>query len=189
MRKLYNPFEKYSDRTLFTAGLAITILGSVLGYFLDAKFDHLLHISFTGATFLEPFIDNTVNLFILFTVLYIVGYFINKKTRVIDILNTVMISRGPFYLSVLVNSNGYFADITKRMVTAGGNLSSITTGELAFMLAAALIAISVLVWSIALLYNGFRVATNLKKAIHQVSFALGIIIADILSIYIIYLIN
>ena len=75
------------------------------------------------------------------------------------------------------------------MVTAGPDLSSIATTDLIILLAAAALSIVALVWSVALLYNGFRVATNLKKTIHKAALALGILIADIISIYIIYLIN
>ena len=170
-------------------GIAITIAGCVLGYFLNAKFDSLLHISFTGGSFIEPFIDNAVNIVILSAALYTVGYIINKKTRVIDILTTVMISRGPFYLSVLVNINSYFAAVTERMIASGPNLSALRTADIVMLLIAAALSILALIWSIALLYNGFRVATNLKKTVHKVAFALGILIADLLSIYIIYLID
>ena len=189
MKNLYNPFEKYSGNILLLIGIAITIAGSVLGYLLGAKFDSILHISFMNTPFIEPFIDNAVNIALLFTALYIVGYFINKKTRVIDILTTALISRGPFYLAVLVNINGYFGELTRRMVTAGPDLSSIATIDLIILLAAAALSIVALVWSVALLYNGFKVATNLKKTIHKAALALGILIADVISIYIIYLIN
>ena len=79
---------------------------------LGAKFDSILHISFMDTPFIEPFIDNGVNIALLFTALYIVGYLINKKTRIIDIVTTALISRGPFYLAVLVNINGYFGELT-----------------------------------------------------------------------------
>jgi len=189
MKTLYNSFEKYSETSLFLVGIAITIAGSLLGYLLEAKFDSILHISFTGGSFTGLFIDNIVNITILFAALYTVGYVINKKTRMIDVLTTVIISRGPFYLSVLININGYFGKITEQIMAGGGSLSAVSTADLSMLLVAAVLSILVLVWSIALLYNGFRVATNLKKTVHKVSFAFGILIADVLSIYIIYLIN
>ena len=183
MKKLlFNPFEKYDGRPVLTLGLLATLIGSILGYAFNARFDGVIDMHFAPeVTFAEPFTDNIFNIAILFFVLYAAGRYINNRTRPIDILGIVMIARLPFYLDTFTNINNYMYDFGEKVMSMGTDLAKIDPLELMLPAFIALIILPLLVWYIALLYNGFKTATNLKTSQHKAWFAIAIVIAEILS--------
>jgi hypothetical protein len=187
---LFNPFEKYDGRPMLTIGLVATVIGSLLGFAFNARYDGVIHISYVeNVTFAEPFTDNVFNITCMFIAFYLFGYFINKKTRPIDILATVMIARLPFYITTLDNINGFIYKQSTLMMEAGMDMASIDQTNLIIVTALALLSLPFVVWYIALLYNGFKTAVHLKTATHKVMFVLAIIVAEVLSrifFYIIY---
>jgi len=183
MKKLlFNPFEKYDGRPILALGLVATLIGSFLGLIFNARFDGVIDMHFAPkVAFAEPFTDNVFNIAILFFVLYAIGRSINNKTRPIDILGIVMLARLPFYLDTLTNINGYMYKFGEKVMKMGDNPMSIDPTEILIPASLALITLPLLVWYIALLYNGFKTATNLKTPQHKAWFAIAIVIAEILS--------
>jgi hypothetical protein len=182
MKRLFNPFEKYSETRLLIVGLLLTIAGSFLAYAFSTRLDGVLHASpMAGVTFIQPFIDNFIITLSLFGVLYAFGVFINKKTRLIDILNTVLISHSTMYLTLFGNWGGFIENISPAKVPSGT--------ELLLLMVFGLFTIALLVWFIALLYNGFKTATNLKTVWQKVAFGVLILVADVISRLLISYIN
>jgi hypothetical protein len=180
---LLNPFEKYNENQLFLFGVLITLLGSYLAYYFGARLDGALDLHFSdGIELKQPFLDNAINIPTLVIFLYIAALSINKKTRIIDIMNTVLVSRTILCIIPLFNIGGL-------MYTPGEDPMSMSTPEMAIQIIFAIILIAFIIWFIALLYNGFKVATNLKTTKHKIIFAVAILAAEILSKYIIITLN
>ncbi len=191
MKKLlFNPFEKYDGRPLLTFGLLATIIGSFLGYVFKSRYDGAFHISpVQRVEMMEPLTDNIFNIACLFFALYLFGYIINKKTRPIDILSTVMIARLPFYITTLSNINGFIYLQTQAYITEGPQALMENQSDLLIMTGIGFLILPFLVWYIALLYNGFKTAVNIKTVTHKLLFAVALIVAHILSgilFYILY---
>lgn len=189
MKKLLlNPFEKYSELQLLVFGIILTITGSVLAFYCNARFDGVIDLHFSeGVTLWDPFIDNAINIVSLFIFLFILGLLINTKTRIIDIVTTILIARAPFYLLSLVNCTNIMVRIQSNIDPA--NLYNITfsASELVILIIFSLVSILFLVWFVALLYNGFKTASNIKLTSHKVMFAIAILLAEILSKVILYI--
>lgn len=186
---LFNPFEKYDARALLFVGLLATVLGSILGYHFNARFDGVLDLHFTAnVKYVEPFSDNVFNIAFLFISLFILGRTINKKVRPIDILATAMIARLPFYLACFANGDGKLLIETAKAFENGPAAVDVNPLDLVAATALGFLIIPFLVWYIALLYNGFKVAVNAKTAKHNLLFALALIIAEILSKILLYII-
>lgn len=189
MKKLLlNPFEKYTEWQLLVFGIILTITGSFLAFYCNARFDGAIDLHFgEGVTLWEPFIDNAINIVCLFIFLFILGLVINTKTRIIDIVTTILIARVPFYLLSLVNCTNIMVRIQSNIDPA--NLYNITfsTSELIVLIIFSLVSILFLVWFVVLLYNGFKTATNIKQTSHKVMFAVAILLAEILSKIILYI--
>lgn len=183
MKKLlFNPFEKYDGRALLAIGLVATLIGSMLGYAFNARFDGAIDMHFTyNVPFAQPFTDNIFNIAILFFTLHLYGFTINKKTRPADILGTIMLARLPFYLGTLFNINGFIARTTEALVGLDMHNIKLNPADLVIIIITGLVSLALLVWYIALLYNGFKTATNLKTTNQKVLFAVTIIVAEILS--------
>ena len=184
---LFNPFEKYAENKLFVLGVLITLAGSYLGYLFQGRFDGVVDLHFVPSTTLfEPLIDNLINIVVLFLLLFILGKYINSKTRAIDILTPVLIARFPFYLLTFSNYQNYISGVSEKLI-ASLNLQNkptelnIATSDMIITLLFALISILFLIWFVILLFNGFKVATNSRGIKNNLLFAGAIVLAEILS--------
>lgn len=184
---LFNPFEKYNENKLLLFGLLITIIGSLLGYLFQGRFDGVLDLHFPGkVTLLEPFIDNVINAVTLFCLLFLLGKYINPKTRLIDIITVVLIARAPLYLLTFSNYKNFSFNLGQKILTQlnpqnlkdGLNLEA---SEMILTIAIAGISILFTVWFIILLFNGFKVATNSKGVKNNLMFAGSLLFAEIIS--------
>ncbi|HZW78614.1 MAG TPA: hypothetical protein VFF21_09950 [Flavobacteriaceae bacterium] len=187
MKKWINPFEKYSESRLISFGLAFYVIGSLMAYFFHTRFDNFLHmVAVETIEIHQPFIDNLIILVCLFIVFFVFGKLVYQKTRAVDILALVLTGNAPFYLMSLSNINDLSLKSTDAILTAmeSGAATDISGFALAYLSIVGIVSIAVLIWNIALLYNGFKTAANAKGAKAVLLF----IIAIILSITITYFI-
>lgn len=187
---LLNPFEKYSEKQLILFGLLFTIIGSLLAHLFNARFDGVLDFHFTKNVPLPaPFIDNGINISLLFLLLLILGKYINKKTRVVDVLATVIVARAPYYIIPIINTNNFALRSAEEFIATSPNNPTLNFINIASLAIITSVSIAVFIWYMALLYNGFTVASNVKTTKHKVLFAVAIAIAEGLSKYLVYRIN
>lgn len=188
MKKLFfNPFENYSEKKLLLTGISATFLGIFLYYNFNIKtigflkFDFLEKISIFNVTS-----QTLIIISVLTIVLFITGKIINSKTRFIDVLNTVLIAKIPFLIITFFNINGRMFRETTMLKTfiSNGKLAEITFAKMPIIMIVSLFFVLISVWVIALLYNGFKIATNAKGAKNIFYFILAIIITEILSRFI-----
>lgn len=188
---LFNPFEKYSEKTLLIFGISATLLGSLVGYLMNARFDGIIDMHLVqGARFQNILLDNLINTLVLFILFFAFGKIINPKTRAIDMLNVSMICRIPMYLVVLGNIGGYLERATQSMLNGIDldNLQNIPQFEmldLFVILIFSVVSIGFLVWMIVLLWKGFKTATNTKRTRDIIIFIMLFILAEVLSKYLI----
>ncbi|MFA7273046.1 MAG: hypothetical protein WC044_04220 [Crocinitomicaceae bacterium] len=186
MMKLFlNPFEKYSEKIFIPLGLSVLLLGSFLASFCSANFDGLLdlHFSASSVSFFEIVYQNVVNLIIIGALLYLAGYLVNPKIRAIDIVSTVLVARIPFYFLALFNISKKFSfkeDATLQEINA------FAIDNIFLLLGFGLLVLLIVIWMVALLYNGFKVATNAKGSKPVVLFILAIVLSEILTKLIFY---
>ena len=187
---LFNPFIKYSEKQLLLVGLLFTIVGSLAGYYLNARFDGALdmHIG-RSATMATVFSDNAISIISLFIPLYLLALYINNKTRIVDILNTILVARLPIYLITLSNAGKFISQIEQKIDVNNPSSINLESTELIVIIITALLSLLFLVWYIALLYNGFKVACNAKTVKHNILFGVALLVAEILSKTIISIIN
>lgn len=189
MKKLIlNPFEKYSELQLLTIGVILTIVGSLFAFYCNARFDGVIDLHFgEGVTLWDPFIDNAINIVSLFIFLFILGFIINTKTRVIDIVTTILIARVPFYLLSLANCTNTMVTIQNKIDPLNPYNITFSPLDIIMLIVFGLVTLLFLVWFVALLYNGFKTATNIKQTSHKVMFGVAILLAEILSKIILYI--
>ena len=186
---LLNPFEKYSDKALLFLGIITTVIGCFLAYNFNAKFDGVIDLHFDKqVSFSDSSTYIIIDVVVLTILLYLVGKYINKKTRLIDIISTVLISRIPLYFCTIFNLNDKSYIISNKVleIAVSKKIDSLSANEIAFMLFQAIALITALIWFVILLFNGFKIATNSKVTKHTLLFVLAIIVAEIISKIIIY---
>lgn len=192
---LFNPFEKFTERPLIIAGIVATIVLSLSASYFNSRFDGVLDLHFSTPTFfLNTLTDNAINVIILSLSLFTLGKFRNKKTRFIDIFSASLIARIPYYFVPFLNWNNIVLTESKKLMDSFLTLNPSETPnfdgiQLSILVLFACVSFVFLAWFIYLLYQGYKVATNAKGAVEVVMFGVTLIIAEIFSKIIFYLIN
>lgn len=192
---LFNPFEQFSERPLILFGIAATIVLSMTGAFFNARFDGVIDLHFSTPTFfINTLSDNAVNVVVLSLALFTLGKIRNTKTRFIDVFSASLISRIPYYFLPFFNWNNLILIETQKLMqqfltVQPGAVPQFDNVQMATLVLFAVISIVFLAWFIYLLYQGYKVATNAKGGVGIVLFGVTIIIAEIVSKIIFYLIN
>ena len=189
---LFNPFEKYSEKTLLLVGIIFTLIGSFVSYTFNIRFDGVfdMHIV-SNALFYRALLDNLINISCLILFLYISTKYINKKTRLIDIINTAMVARIPFYLLSFSNINGLIGKASEDIIQFVNPelINQIPPSSMFTMIALGIITILFLIWYISLLFNGFKVASNAKGKGPIILFSISLLLAEILSRFLFFQLN
>ena len=167
-KTIFNPFEKYDEKTLFIVGIAFLILLIPIGYWTNAYFTSIYRISYLEESNLYDIIAPTLISFVsTIIVLYLLGVILYRKTRIIDIVNTVLISQIPIILLLSTEKIHYIKNVGDRVRIYQEN-PSIAFPFLDFVILMLVIFITLgsLIYSFVLFYNGFKTATNIKKWQH-----------------------
>jgi len=186
-KTLLNPFERYSERTLLMVGVISIIVGSLIAFAFNGRYDGVVDLHFSkDVSLAQPFIDNAINVVCLLLPLLLLGKFINGKTRVIDILTAILISRIPYYVLPVFNANGFMQRFTDALTRSIGQESQAAMPQLGstdtiIIVLFAVASILALIWMVIMLFNGFKTATNVKTIGHKVLFAIALIVAEVLS--------
>lgn len=192
---LFNPFEQFSERPLILFGIAATIVLSMTGAFFNARFDGVIDLHFSTPTFfINTLTDNAVNVVVLSLALFTLGKIRNNKTRFIDVFSASLISRIPYYFLPFFNWNNLILIETEKLMqqfltVQPGAVPQFDNVQMATLVLFAVISIVFLAWFIYLLYQGYKLATNAKGGVEIVLFGVTIIIAEIVSKIMFYLIN
>lgn len=184
MKKIFNPFQNYSEKQLVLFGSIITIIATALTVLLNGRFDGVLDLHFVEKTTIAKVLyDLIIDLLILTILLFIIGKLVNKKTRLIDILATTIIAKIPFYFLLFFNINDKMFLVTEKLMSmvSKNNPINIETSEMILLVFSGIATFTCLIWSIILLFNGFKTATNSKETKHVLLFIVTIIIAEVLS--------
>jgi hypothetical protein len=187
---LFSPFERYSENKLLLIGVIITLLGSFLAYQFNIRFDGVLDLHLVEELSVgQSFIDNLVNLSSLIILLFILSRIINAKSRLVDIVATVLIARIPYYFLTLFNINNALKDSTNEiMQLANAEILNISIFSSIFMVVFSLFSVLAIIWSVALLFNGFKITANAKGIKSTLLFIVFILLAEVLSKFLINII-
>jgi hypothetical protein len=189
MKKLFfNPFEKYSEKKLLITGILATLIGIFLYYIFNIKTIGFLKFDFLEKISIFQVVSQSLIIISVLTIiLFVTGKIINSKTRFIDVLNTVLVAKIPFFIIPFFNINGVMYRETELLKTflSNGKLAEISMTKMPIIMIVSLLSVLLSVWVIALVYNGFKIATNAKGAKHIVYFIIAIIITEIVSRFII----
>lgn len=167
-KKLLNPFAYFDDKLLLIIGLITHIFFSYVCYLADSYFPDFLSIQKIKIdfSFVDIVYQNTRNVLIAILLLYLYGKFINAKTRFIDIVNVVLISRIAYYI-VFITDFIPFVNEKINKVTEG-----VLSNNLAILQDPSTMIVIVTVGFFALfcmallfyyLFIGFKTVTNMKN--------------------------
>jgi hypothetical protein len=168
------------------------IVGAILGLLFNSRFDGAIDLHFAEkVTVFEVFSDLLIAITTLVVTLYLIGLFINKKIRILDILIAVLVAKVPFYILPLFNIGNKMNEVSNKIIALSNPKSDfeLLPNEILFLILSTIIALLAITWSVILLYNGFKTATNAKETKHSVLFVIGLLLSEIISKIIIHFLN
>jgi hypothetical protein len=184
---LLNPFEYIAGLKASLIGLAVIILTSAFCILSSTHFDGVIdfHPKAAHGYFLLYLTENIIDVISITLVLYILGRILSKSSvRFIDVFGTQAFARYPLTFAALlaVFSPDMNTILNKTMQNKNiGGAASFSPNELASLIFISVIGLLLIIWTIFLMYKAYSVSCNLNKAKGIVSFACGLIIAEILS--------
>ncbi|WP_343557975.1 hypothetical protein [Sphingobacterium sp.] len=164
-----NPFAEFTEWELFFAGVFGFLLSSYIIYLSGQQFNGFKH-------FYQP--EMTVSLWAVlrvhaymvlapFVLLYGIGMLLNRKTRIIDVMNVVLIIPFPLYLVLflgkLLNQDTFTDQVLKAVQSGDHTLAGIDKTEMLLFGMLGIISLLLLFYQFYLLVKGMNVAVNNKK--------------------------
>lgn len=163
---LINPFAVWSEKLSLLIGTLGFFVIVFLCYSFDLKMDGILHFGNSEKTsFAKVFLQNSVIILLAVAVLWGLAKIYNRKSRLIDIINTVLIASLPNIPTLLLINLPTFKTASERLLQNLPNQDQVPVinSDLLIVLVVTCLLLPFLVYTFVLFYNGFKTATNMKS--------------------------
>ena len=190
-RWMYNPFEKLAGWEAFYIGLIAMCIATVLGYYGHTVFYGLSAKSVPTVTWCRVFSLQVLGLSVTIFVMWVIALLAAKHVRFQDILGTVTLAKYPLILAAIVflSFGKWLNELNKKLMSMDVYkiINEITVSDYVLIFALSVITIPIFVWEIALLFNAFKVSTNLKGGKCAFLFITALLISEmIINVIVIY---
>ncbi|NLI72265.1 MAG: hypothetical protein GX361_05980 [Bacteroidales bacterium] len=180
---IWNPFTRIAGWQAFGIGIVIVVVSAVIAGFGNLLFDGAIDAHFgDDVGVVKSLVVNGISLISVVLVMYITGLIISRDFRFVDILGTMTLARAPLLILALIAlfvSSPSEAKVLENPMIVLNYPSLIIFG---------LISIPIIVWFVALMYNGLKVSTGAKGKKLVIGFIGGLLFAEIISKMLIHLI-
>jgi hypothetical protein len=174
-RLLYNPFTRIAGWQAFGLGLVLVVLMGFLGAASGVAFDGVFDMHLFENSVLQAFTFLGIDLVSIVLVMWIAGLVVSRNFRFIDLLGTLTLAKAPFLLMAVF---GFWVTAPNLYQIMENPYSILQNIPLLFLMA---LSFPVMVWSIALMFNAFKVSCGIKGSKLTVSFILSLIVAEIIA--------
>jgi hypothetical protein len=163
---LYNPFYQVAGFKSLVIGSLVFLIVTSVAFKTGTHFNGLLNFDLAkDSGYLVFAAEHAINWLFTSLFMYISGLILSKsRIRLIDIAGTVLLARIPLIIMPLIRLlpvfQSFFAQSWQIYLLMGIYLFS-------------------LIWSLALLFNAFKISCNLKGERLIISFILSMILSEI----------
>lgn len=190
---LFNPFQYVAGGRALLVGLAVILVSGLITYRGRVYFDGVMdvHIGVGGGLWFF-LVQGVINWLCLAVWLYFLGLIVSKSSfRMIDLFGTEALARWPFLIIALVMGLKANREVTNYFISLLKEGEwSVSVNYMVFLVffVATAVMVSMIVWSVVLMYRAYAISCNLKGAKAVVTFVVGLIGAEIMSKFIYILI-
>lgn len=189
LKLLYNPFERIAGWKAFFIGISIVSISVVIAYYGNQYYKGAMNIRIVeNANLGYAFLSQAIGLLCMVLLFFVAGLVFSKGVRFQDVLGTTTLARYPYIIPAFF---GYFMDLDSineiGMSILSGEIPSI--GNLISLTVIGLVMVLVLVWYVALLWNAFRISTDIKGGKGVIIFITDLVMTDFFYYSFMYLIK
>lgn len=182
---LQNPFAEFMEWKLFIAGIIGFLLSSYIIYLSGQQFNGFMHF-FKPEMAVSLWAVLRVHAYMVlapFVLLYGIGVLLNRKTRIIDVMNVVLIMPFPLYLVLfvgkLLNQDKFTDQVLKAVQNGDRALAGVDKADMLLFGMFGVISLLLLFYQFYLLVKGMKVAVNNKKVGVSILFVALYFILDV----------
>ncbi|WP_312186823.1 hypothetical protein [Sphingobacterium sp.] len=182
---LQNPFAEFTEWKLFIAGIIGFLLSSYIIYLSGQQFNGFMHF-FKPEMAVSLWAVLRVHAYMVlapFVLLYGIGVLLNRKTRIIDVMNVVLIMPFPLYLVLfvgkLLNQDKFTDQVLKAVQNGDRALAGVDKADMLLFGMFGVISLLLLFYQFYLLVKGMKVAVNNKKVGVSILFVALYFILDV----------
>lgn len=182
---LQNPFAEFTEWKLFIAGIIGFLLSSYIIYLSGQQFNGFMHF-FKPEMAVSLWAVLRVHAYMVlapFVLLYGIGVLLNRKTRIIDVMNVVLIMSFPLYIVLfvgkLLNQDKFTDQVLKAVQNGDHALAGVDKAEMLLFGMFGVISLLLLFYQFYLLVKGMKVAVNNKRVGVSILFVALYFILDV----------
>ena len=184
LKWIYNPFEQMAGWKAFGIGLIILCITTVTGYYSHTVFYGISIQPVPTVTWGKVFFLQGSGLAVTVLVMWIIALLSAKHVRFQDVLGTVTLAKYPLIVAAIVflMFNHRLMEITEKVMSMDiyKIINEITLSDYTLLFVFSIMLIPVLIWEIVLLFNAFKVSTNLKGVKCALLFTAILLISEII---------
>jgi hypothetical protein len=189
---LFNPFRFIAGFKALLLGLAIILISGLVGSFSNTHFDGVLDVHTGAAAKMWFFLaEGLIDWMCPAVLLFLFGLIVSRSSfRTIDVLGTQALARWPYLIAavaMLPNANrrvlGYIVSKVKETAPA----VTINPADVLVFGFAMIAVLLMTIWMIALMYRAYMVSCNIKGAKAVATFIVGLIAAEAISKFAMFL--
>jgi len=188
-KKLLNPFVYIAGGYSLLIGLLIIFCTSVIGFYSNIHFPDILSVK-TGPDYpiLYYILQSIANWLVISAILYLFAVVFSKsKIRSIDIFGTQALARFPYLIAALTgfsNTMDKFGRYILWQLLEQGDPVVMSAGAITIAIVLIVVTLFLTVWMVALMFNAYKIAANLKRGKLIITFITSLILAIVLSAFI-----
>ncbi len=189
IKKLLNPFVYIAGSYSLLIGLLIIFCTSVIGYYSSIHFPDILSVK-TGPDYpvMYHILQSIANWLVISAILYLFAVVFSKsRIRLIDIFGTQALARFPYLFAALIgfsNAMDKFGRYILRQLLEQGDPVVMSAGAITIAIVLIVVTLFLTVWMVALMFNAYKIAANLKRGKLIITFITSLILAIVLSAFI-----
>ncbi|PKD43363.1 hypothetical protein [Rhodohalobacter barkolensis] len=163
---------------VFWIGFLIIIIHIPIGYIFNVRFDGAIdmHLVPSVESYLIPMLDVAIAWVSMFLCLYVSTLIFQSPIRLIDIAGATGVARIPLLISIIPGK------IFEPNIQEVEDVLNLQGSELYLLIVGGFVVLLFFIWFMILLFNAYKVNSNLKGWRLWIGFILSVIIAEIISL-------
>lgn len=183
---IFNPFKHIAGTKALLAGMLGILLTGILCFISGTHLDGVIDVHFSNEGNIYWFLaEGFIDLTCIVLAFSLLGLMVaGLRFRFIDLLGTLSMARLPFLLVALIAlifPQEKVLDYFLYSYLKIGTPVTIGNWDIISFIITMLITLLVTIWSVALMYNAYRICMNIKGPKIVISFIGGLLLAEIFA--------
>ncbi len=187
-KTIFNPFKYVAGAKALILGILIILITAYIGFLSNTHFPDLISVKlWSDFPVLYYVLQGLSNWLIFSTILYLCAIiFSTSSIRAIDIFGTQALARFPYLIAAFIGFSDSiikFGKYTLWKYFKIGEQISLSTSSAVIAVSILFLVLLLTIWLVVLMYNAFKVSSNLKGTKSVVLFVIVFIVTVIVTSY------